>query len=131
MDSQKETPVTTKTAIVSREVPITNRERQLILLAARGLGNREIATMLCLSERTIKSTMHRAYVKLGAHNRYQAVVQALQLRLFSVEEILAEDELVEILSSAKPETINRVAQKALSKALDFKLLGNTIVNGLT
>jgi DNA-binding CsgD family transcriptional regulator len=119
MDKQKEKPITTKTAIKSREVVVTNRERELMLLAARGLGNRGIATMLNLSERTVKSTLHRAYVKLGAHSRYQAVIQAIKLRLFSVEEILTEDELVELLSSAKPETINRVTQKALSKALDF------------
>jgi len=112
--------MTTKTAIKSREILITNRERELILLAARGLGNREIATMLDISERTVKSTLHRAYIKLGAHSRYQAVIQAIKLRLFSVEEILTEDELVELLASAKPETINRVMHKALSKALNFK-----------
>jgi len=123
--------VTTKNANIAREVLITNREREFILLAARGLGNREIATVLNISELTVKSTMHRAYIKLGTHGRYQAVAQALKLRLFSVEEVLSEDELVELLASAKPETINRIAQKALSKALDFQLMDNSIVNGLS
>ncbi|MCJ7521976.1 MAG: LuxR C-terminal-related transcriptional regulator [Dehalococcoidia bacterium] len=115
--------MTTKTEIIPREVMVSRRERELILLAARGLGNKEIANMLHLSERTVKSTLHRAYVKLGTHSRYQAVIQAIKLRLISLEEILTEDEIVELLKSAKPETINRIAQKALSKALDFNYPG--------
>jgi len=79
--------------------------------------------MLDLSECTVKSTMRRAYAKLGEHSRYRAVRKAFSLRLFGVEEVLAEDELVELLASARPETINRVTQKALAKTLDFEYPG--------
>jgi DNA-binding CsgD family transcriptional regulator len=111
--------MTTKLRIKPRESLISNREREFILLAARGFSNKEIAATMYVSERTVKTTMHRAYVKLRAHSRYQAIVEALKLRLFSIEEILTEDELVELLATAKPETINRVTRKALSRAPDF------------
>jgi len=109
----------TKLEIKPQEVFISKRERELVLLAAKGLSNREIADTLCLSERTVKSVMHRAYVKLGARNRYHAMKQAIHLRLLSIEEILTEDAIVDLLATAKPEVINRIAHKALSKALYF------------
>ena len=111
--------MSTKPEVKPQEVFISNRERELVHLAARDLSNREIADTLCLSERTVKSIMHRVYIKLGARNRYQALKQAINIRLLSIEEVLTEDELVDLLATAKPEAIDRIAQKALSKALYF------------
>jgi len=111
--------MSTKPEIKPQKVFISKRERELVILAARGLSNREIADTLYLSERTVKSVMHRAYVKLGARNRYQAMKQAVNLRLLSIEEMLTEDELVDLLATARPEVINRIADRALSKALYF------------
>jgi len=111
--------MSTKPEIEPQEVFVSRREREIVLLAARGLSNREIADTLCLSEHTVKSVMHRAYAKLGARNRYQATKQAVNLRVLSIDEILTEDELVDLLATARPEAINRIAHKALSKALYF------------
>ena len=121
--------MTTRTGARSGELSITAREREFIVLAARGLGNQEIADALHLSQRTVKSTMHRACLKLGAHTRYRAVVQALKLHLVTVEDVLTEDEIVELLASARPETINRVTQKALSRALNSQLMTNSAAEG--
>jgi len=93
------------------------------------LSNQEIADALHVSQRTVKSTMHRAYAKLGARNRNQAIVQALKLRLITLDELLTEDEIVELLASATPERINRVAQKALSKALQSQSMSSSTVEG--
>lgn len=44
---------------------LTDREREVAALAARGLSRREVAERLYLSERTVGNHLHRAYGKLG------------------------------------------------------------------
>jgi DNA-binding CsgD family transcriptional regulator len=48
---------------------LTRREREVALLAARGLSNREIAVRLTVSARTVENHLARAYLKLGVHGR--------------------------------------------------------------
>ena len=55
-----------------RDDLLSDRERELLLLAARGYTNREIADALSLSVLTVKATLRRAYIKLGAHSRYRS-----------------------------------------------------------
>jgi two-component system, NarL family, nitrate/nitrite response regulator NarL len=45
-----------------------------MLLAARGLSNKEIARELGLSEGTIKLHLHRVYHKLGVRSRFALTV---------------------------------------------------------
>jgi NarL family two-component system response regulator LiaR len=52
---------------------ITDRELEILALIARGLSNREIATQLFVSENTVKTHCSRAFDKLGAARRTQAV----------------------------------------------------------
>ncbi|MEA3245347.1 MAG: response regulator transcription factor [Gemmatimonadota bacterium] len=52
---------------------ITPRELEIVGLIAEGLSNREIAARLDLSENTIKTHSTRAFDKLGARRRTQAV----------------------------------------------------------
>jgi DNA-binding CsgD family transcriptional regulator len=54
------------------------REREVLALAATGLSARAIGERLFLSENTIKSHLARAYAKLGARNRAEAVAASLQ-----------------------------------------------------
>jgi DNA-binding CsgD family transcriptional regulator len=53
-------------------------ERQVVLLAAEGLTNPEIAARLFVSPRTVGSHLYRSFTKLGVSNRSQiaAVVQS-------------------------------------------------------
>jgi DNA-binding CsgD family transcriptional regulator/tetratricopeptide (TPR) repeat protein len=48
---------------------LTRREREIALLVADGLSNREIATRLFLSVRTVESHIYQARTKVGAHTR--------------------------------------------------------------
>ena len=60
---------------------ITARELEILNLVAAGLSNREIATQLFVSENTVKTHCARAFDKLGAARRTQAVQRAKELGL--------------------------------------------------
>lgn len=57
---------------------LTNRERELMALAATGLSNDEIAEQLYLSPLTVKTHLNRAMMKLDARDRAQLVVLAYE-----------------------------------------------------
>ena len=96
----------------NQEHLLTDRERELIVSAARGLSNTEIAEALGISTPTVKTTLSRAYHKLGARSRYPAIIQALRQRLISIDEIFTEDELAGLYASVDPDLMRRIAQKA-------------------
>jgi DNA-binding CsgD family transcriptional regulator len=52
---------------------ITRRELEILELVAQGMSNREIADKLFVSENTVKTHCSRAFDKLGARRRTQAV----------------------------------------------------------
>jgi len=60
---------------------ITSRELEILTLIARGFSNREIATQLFVSENTVKTHCARAFDKLGAARRIQAVQRGKELGL--------------------------------------------------
>lgn len=57
---------------------LTDRERDVIVLAAQGLANKAIAKRLFVSEATVKTHLQHAYAKLGVDNRTAAVAAARQ-----------------------------------------------------
>jgi DNA-binding NarL/FixJ family response regulator len=62
---------------------LTNREREVMRLAADGKSNPEIADELHLSVLTVRSHVQRAMAKLGARDRAQLVVLAYKNGLVS------------------------------------------------
>ncbi len=62
---------------------LSDREHQVLVLLAEGLGAGAIAQKLDLSESTAKSHIARIYQKLGANNRAQALVTAMRIGLLS------------------------------------------------
>jgi DNA-binding NarL/FixJ family response regulator len=56
---------------------LTKREEDLLHLVAEGLGNRDIARQLNLSENTVKNYMFRIFDKLGISSRVELVLYAL------------------------------------------------------
>lgn len=57
--------------------PLSVREREILVLAARGLSNKEIASELFISGRTVGTHMERIAHKLNAKNRCHAVAISL------------------------------------------------------
>ena len=64
----------------NRRVPagLTSREREVMVLVAHGLSNKEIADKLYVSVSTAKTHATRAMTKFGAHDRSQLVVFAYE-----------------------------------------------------
>jgi DNA-binding NarL/FixJ family response regulator len=55
----------------------SHREKQVLALVVRGLGNRQIAARLFLSESTVKSHLASAFQKLGVRSRKEAATVLL------------------------------------------------------
>lgn len=62
---------------------LTARERDILGQLAHGLGNREIARALHISEATVKTHLGRIYDKLGVDTRAAAVAVATERRLLA------------------------------------------------
>jgi DNA-binding NarL/FixJ family response regulator len=62
---------------------LSDREHEVLLLLADGLGAAQIGEKLYLSESTAKSHIAKIYQKLGAANRAQALVTAMRIGLLS------------------------------------------------
>ena len=57
---------------------LTRREDQILELIGAGLSNKEIARSLAISDHTVKTHLHRIYVKLNRSGRYKAFLSQAQ-----------------------------------------------------
>ena len=66
------------------DIKLTEREREVLSVAAEGLTAREIATRLGVRERTVTTHLARIYGKLGVGSRLAAIRLAAQSGLVTV-----------------------------------------------
>ena len=64
-------------------LPLTAREREVLLLITEGLSNQEIATRLFIATGTVKGYVHSILRKLEVDSRTQAISRAHELHLLS------------------------------------------------
>jgi DNA-binding NarL/FixJ family response regulator len=65
---------------------LTEREREVLILAAHGFTNPMIASHLVVSEATVRTHLSRVLMKLGLHDRAQAVSAAFKTGLVRPED---------------------------------------------
>ena len=68
------------------------REMEILLLVARGLPNRQIASTLMVSEATVKRHLANAYPKMGVSSRGEAVRKALFENWITIEDVTRREE---------------------------------------
>ena len=73
------------------ESVLSGRELEILLLAARGLSNGQIASSLHLSEGTVKRHLANVYLKMGVSSRGEASREALTRDWITIEEVISEE----------------------------------------
>ena len=67
--------------------PLSDREHEVLALAAKGWPNKDIAAALTVSVRTVEAHLSRVFGKLNVGSRTEAVLHGLQHGWFSLEDL--------------------------------------------
>ena len=67
---------------------LSAREREVLILASKGLSSKEVAARLFISERTVQTHLASIYDKLGAKNKTEALLLAMKYGVVTLEELL-------------------------------------------
>jgi DNA-binding NarL/FixJ family response regulator len=73
------------------ESVLSSRELEILLLAARGLSNQQIAASANLAESTVKRHLANVYQKMGVGSRGEAAREALRREWITIEELTHSD----------------------------------------
>jgi DNA-binding NarL/FixJ family response regulator len=68
----------TDSMLSARKVSLTPREGQLITLLTQGLKNKEVATVMSVSESTVKVYLSRLFAKVGVKDRFELAIYGLR-----------------------------------------------------
>jgi DNA-binding NarL/FixJ family response regulator len=72
-------------AELQRFEPLTDREAEVLTLAAKGYTNKAIAVQLSISDRTVQGHLAKVFIKLQAASRTEAVMRAVSLGWISAD----------------------------------------------
>jgi len=92
---------------------LTTEERDVLVLAAthpdgEHLSNTEIGQRLGISVNRVKTLIHQTFIKLGAHNRAEAILFAIKRGELSFEELYTLEELAEYFWVLCPDLFNNL-----------------------
>jgi DNA-binding NarL/FixJ family response regulator len=65
---------------------LSEREKEILKLTAKGSTNKEIAREINLSERTVKAYLAEIFFKLNVNNRTEAAIAALHSGIISLDD---------------------------------------------
>ena len=60
---------------------LTDREKEILRYISQGLSNKEIATKLYLSDKTIRNTITSIFKKINVKDRVQATIYAINNKI--------------------------------------------------
>ncbi len=66
-----------------QRAPLSNREREIVVLVAQGHKNKEMAEKLFISEQTVKNHLHNIFDKLGVSDRLELALYAIHNGIYA------------------------------------------------
>lgn len=66
-------------------IKLSDRELDVLKLAAQGKTNSEIGKILYISRHTVKAHLEKLYDKFEVHNRMSMIVKAIKLNLIDMD----------------------------------------------
>ena len=76
-----------QTKSIEPKTVLSKREKEIVILVAKGLTSKQIADQLCLSARTVENHRHRIFKRLGIKRSAQLVRYALKNKLLNTGEV--------------------------------------------
>ncbi|TET17518.1 MAG: response regulator transcription factor [Dehalococcoidia bacterium] len=67
--------------------PLSEREMEVLKIAAQGMSNKDIGNMLFISKRTVQAHMRSIFNKLGVGSRSEAILYSLKRGWFTIEDL--------------------------------------------
>jgi len=92
------------------EFMLTSTEREVLILAGRGLTNKEIADKLYISISSVRTFLYRAGVKLGSHNRINTFLLAIKTGEIKLSDIFSVNELLPPITQMGTEFLENITQ---------------------
>ena len=90
---------------------LTNRERDVLIMVRYGLTNKEIAEKLFITTSAVRTFLNRAFSKLNARKRADALQLALKQKEINIDEITTFEELFHFLSPMGVEYIEKLTHQ--------------------
>ncbi|MDR1482865.1 MAG: response regulator transcription factor [Synergistaceae bacterium] len=72
----------------STPVPLSSREREVLLIMSKGFSIKEIAAKLCITERTVQAHLTSVYSKFCCRGKGEALLVALKHGIITLDELL-------------------------------------------
>jgi NarL family two-component system response regulator LiaR len=77
----------TRATEIKTNIELSDREKEVLKLAARGMTNKDIADSLCISIRTVQGHINSIFHKLGVGSRTEAIFQSVKRGWLSFEDL--------------------------------------------